>query len=76
MLRSTDRIRTTHVGSLARPPTLLDLMRAAAQGRPVEEAELAETAASLLQSPPTTMAADHDHLSGGRHGTVIRSGDR
>ena len=28
MLRSTDRIRTTHVGSLARPPALLDLMRA------------------------------------------------
>ena len=25
MLRSTDRIRTTHVGSLARPPALLDL---------------------------------------------------
>ena len=42
MLRSTDRIRTTHVGSLARPPALLDLMRAAAQGRPVEETELAE----------------------------------
>jgi len=42
MLRSTDRIRTTHVGSLARPAALLDLMRAAAQGRPVEEAGLAE----------------------------------
>ena len=42
MLRSTDRIRTSHVGSLARPPALLDLMRAAAQGRPVEQAELAE----------------------------------
>ena len=32
MLGSTDRIRTTHVGSLARPAALLDLMRAAAQG--------------------------------------------
>jgi 5-methyltetrahydropteroyltriglutamate--homocysteine methyltransferase len=42
MLRSTDRIRTTHVGSLARPPELLDLMRAAAQGKPVDPAELAE----------------------------------
>jgi methionine synthase II (cobalamin-independent) len=30
MLRSTDRIRTTHVGSLARPPELLDMMRAEA----------------------------------------------
>ena len=42
MLRSTDRIRTTHVGSLARPPELLDLMRTAAQGRPVDPAELAQ----------------------------------
>jgi 5-methyltetrahydropteroyltriglutamate--homocysteine methyltransferase len=43
MQRSTDRIRTTHVGSLARPPALLDLMRAAAQGQQVDPAELAET---------------------------------
>jgi 5-methyltetrahydropteroyltriglutamate--homocysteine methyltransferase len=43
MIRSTDRIRTTHVGSLARPRALLDLMRAAAEGRPVDPAELAET---------------------------------
>ena len=42
MLRSTDRIRTTHVGSLARPPALLDLMQAAAQGRPVDPGVLAE----------------------------------
>jgi hypothetical protein len=30
MIRSTDRIRTTHVGSLARPKGLLDLMKAGA----------------------------------------------
>jgi len=42
MQRSTDRIRTTHVGSLARPPALLDLMRAAAAGQPVDPAGLAE----------------------------------
>jgi 5-methyltetrahydropteroyltriglutamate--homocysteine methyltransferase len=42
MLRSTDRIRTTHVGSLARPPALLDLMQAAAQGRAADPGELAE----------------------------------
>jgi Cobalamin-independent synthase, Catalytic domain len=40
MQRSTDRIYTTHVGSLARPAALLDLMRASAAGEPVEEAEL------------------------------------
>ena len=42
MQRSTDRIFTTHVGSLARPPALLDLMRAAADGQPPDEAERAE----------------------------------
>ena len=42
MLRSTDRIRTTHADSLARPPALLDLMQAAAQGRPVDPGVLAE----------------------------------
>ena len=33
---------TTHVGSLARPAALLDLMRAAAAGQPVDGAERAE----------------------------------
>jgi 5-methyltetrahydropteroyltriglutamate--homocysteine methyltransferase len=40
MQRSTGRIYTTHVGSLARPVALLDLMRASAAGEPVGEAEL------------------------------------
>jgi 5-methyltetrahydropteroyltriglutamate--homocysteine methyltransferase len=43
MQRSIDRIRTAHVGSLARPPALLDLMKAAAGGQPGDPAELAET---------------------------------
>ena len=42
MQRSIDRICTTHVGSLARPPALLDLMKAAAEGREVDPVELAE----------------------------------
>jgi 5-methyltetrahydropteroyltriglutamate--homocysteine methyltransferase len=42
MQRSTDRIYTTHVGSLARPPALLDLMKAAAEGREVDRAEIGE----------------------------------
>jgi 5-methyltetrahydropteroyltriglutamate--homocysteine methyltransferase len=41
MQRSTGRIHTTHVGSLARPAPLLDLMRASADGEPVE-ADLAD----------------------------------
>src|ERR1700759_1752170 len=42
MQRSTDRIRTTHVGSLARPAALLDLMKAAAAGKGPDPVELAE----------------------------------
>jgi 5-methyltetrahydropteroyltriglutamate--homocysteine methyltransferase len=37
MLRSTDRILTTHVGSLARPDGLLELMRARANGEPIDQ---------------------------------------
>jgi 5-methyltetrahydropteroyltriglutamate--homocysteine methyltransferase len=40
MQRSIGRITTTHVGSLARPPALLDLMRAVAAGEPVDQDEL------------------------------------
>jgi 5-methyltetrahydropteroyltriglutamate--homocysteine methyltransferase len=38
MKRSTDRIITTHSGSLSRPPDLLALNRARAQGEKVDEA--------------------------------------
>src|SRR5262245_45481937 len=38
MKRSTDRILTTHVGSLPRPTDLLDMMRANGQGRGVDQA--------------------------------------
>jgi 5-methyltetrahydropteroyltriglutamate--homocysteine methyltransferase len=36
MRRSTDRILTTHVGSLARPPELLDTMKEREHGRPYD----------------------------------------
>jgi 5-methyltetrahydropteroyltriglutamate--homocysteine methyltransferase len=39
MKRSTDRILTTHVGSLARPHPLLDLMRAKVAGQPFDPNE-------------------------------------
>jgi 5-methyltetrahydropteroyltriglutamate--homocysteine methyltransferase len=38
MLRSTDRILTTHAGSLARPPELLDLVNARLRGDAVDDA--------------------------------------
>jgi 5-methyltetrahydropteroyltriglutamate--homocysteine methyltransferase len=37
MKRSTDRILTTHVGSLIRPPALQDLLRAKQAGRALDE---------------------------------------
>jgi 5-methyltetrahydropteroyltriglutamate--homocysteine methyltransferase len=38
MMRSTDRIRTTHTGSLPRPPEIFATMQAIAAGRPYDEA--------------------------------------
>ncbi|CAN0207953.1 unnamed protein product [Phaeothamnion confervicola] len=38
MNRSTDRILTTHAGSLPRPADLLDMLQAKEQGKPVDEA--------------------------------------
>src|SRR5215212_5641190 len=40
MQRSADRILTTHVGSLPRPPDLLQMVRAKARGEPVDEQKL------------------------------------
>ena len=37
MKRSTDRIRTTHTGSLPRPAAMLGALRARFEGRPVDE---------------------------------------
>ena len=42
MKRSTERILTTHVGSLARPVELLDLLKERENGRPYDPAQLAE----------------------------------
>jgi 5-methyltetrahydropteroyltriglutamate--homocysteine methyltransferase len=44
MKRSTDRILTTHAGSLARPHALLELMQAQVAGEPYDHAALAEQA--------------------------------
>jgi 5-methyltetrahydropteroyltriglutamate--homocysteine methyltransferase len=39
--KSLDRILTTHVGSLIRPPALVDLLRLKAEGKAVDSAEFA-----------------------------------
>jgi 5-methyltetrahydropteroyltriglutamate--homocysteine methyltransferase len=42
MKRSTQRILTTHTGSLARPREVLELMKARAEGQPVNQDEFAK----------------------------------
>ncbi len=53
MKRSIDRIRTTHTGSLPRPPEILEAMRAQAQGRdidvPAHEAALTRNIAAIVK---------------------------
>jgi 5-methyltetrahydropteroyltriglutamate--homocysteine methyltransferase len=41
MKTSTDRILTTHVGSIPRPESVRELLRARLAGQPVDESELA-----------------------------------
>lgn len=48
MKRSTDRILTTHVGSLARPHSLLETMREKENGRPYDEKLFAEQVRSAV----------------------------
>ena len=48
MRRSTDRILTTHTGSLPRPKDLLGFLRDREEGRPIAEATLRERARSAV----------------------------
>jgi 5-methyltetrahydropteroyltriglutamate--homocysteine methyltransferase len=49
MKRSTERILTTHVGSLVRPPELVELMRAKDGGQAFDPAKLASTVRSAVR---------------------------
>src|SRR5438132_14426670 len=42
MAEGADRIRTTHVGSLVRPPPLIEFLRAIEDGKPYDEAAYEE----------------------------------
>jgi 5-methyltetrahydropteroyltriglutamate--homocysteine methyltransferase len=66
MRRSAERVYTTHVGSLPRPAALLDLMKAAAEGRPVEPALRADTErAAVADAVARQRAAGLDIVSDG-----------
>ncbi|HEV2264649.1 MAG TPA: cobalamin-independent methionine synthase II family protein [Stellaceae bacterium] len=72
MKRSTDRILTTHVGSLIRPPRLLEFLRAKQERRPYDErahaACLKESVAEVVQQQA---AAGIDVVSDGEFGKAI-----
>src|SRR5918996_1098504 len=48
MKTSTDRILTTHVGSMPRPESIRTLLRAALAGQPIDEAVMAARAAEAV----------------------------
>ncbi|SFT08274.1 cobalamin-independent methionine synthase II family protein [Halostagnicola kamekurae] len=50
MTTTKDRIRTTHIGSLPRPPALLELLEARQNDEPVDEDEWTETVAEATRA--------------------------
>jgi 5-methyltetrahydropteroyltriglutamate--homocysteine methyltransferase len=72
MKRSTERILTTHVGSLIRPPALIEFLRAQQEGRPVDEAGFqACLAASVADIVRQQAEAGVDVVSDGEFGKTI-----
>lgn len=49
MKHSTERILTTHVGSLPRPPDMIEMLAAKMAGRPIDEAALAARLPSAVK---------------------------
>ncbi len=69
MQRSVDRIYTTHVGSLARPTALLDLMRASAAGELVDQEKFdAVHRQAVADAVARQRAAGLDVISDGEQG--------
>ena len=66
MKRSIDRIRTTHTGSLPRPPEILEAMRSQAQGRALDApAYEAALAGHVMEIVKKQVAAGIDTVSDG-----------
>jgi len=72
MKRSTERILTTHVGSLVRPPALQDFLRARQAGKPYDEAgHAACLTASVAEIVRQQAEAGVDVVSDGEFGKSI-----
>jgi 5-methyltetrahydropteroyltriglutamate--homocysteine methyltransferase len=75
MKRSTDRILTTHVGSLVRPPELVEIMRAKESGQAYDQEELgARVRSSVREVVQQQAATGIDILSDGEYGKPSFSG--
>jgi len=75
MKRSTDRILTTHVGSLVRPPGLVELMRAKENGQAYDQQELvARVRSSVQEVVHKQVEAGVDIISDGEYGKPSFSG--
>src|SRR2546425_11626841 len=75
MQRSTDRILTTHVGSLVRPPGLVELMRAKENGQPYDQQELAARVRSSVKDVvQKQIEVGVDIISDGEYGKPSFSG--
>src|SRR6266498_2498071 len=69
MKRSTDRILTTHVGSLPRPPDLLDVVQARAEGKAVDaKAHAARLRAAVAEIVRTQIDLGIDIVDDGEYG--------
>jgi 5-methyltetrahydropteroyltriglutamate--homocysteine methyltransferase len=72
MKRSTERILTTHVGSLIRPPALIEFLRAQQERQPVDKAAFAACLASSVAEIVRQQAeAGVDVVSDGEFGKTI-----
>jgi 5-methyltetrahydropteroyltriglutamate--homocysteine methyltransferase len=72
MKRSTERILTSHVGSLIRPPELIAFLRARQDGRPVDEDAFASCLAQSVAEVVRRQAeAGIDVVSDGEFGKTI-----
>src|SRR6202042_3340422 len=71
MQRSTERILTTHVGSLARPHDLLEVMREKEHGRPYDAARFTEMITEAVRDVVRRQAgAGLDVVTDGEQGKV------
>lgn len=72
MKRSTDRILTTHVGSIPRPEPLRELLKARRDGQPVDEGELDERVrAAMVDVVKRQAEAGIDVVSDGEMGKTM-----